>query len=185
MDEADEPRVGAGIRRRRRALDLTLVEVARRSGLSAPFLSQVENDRARPSMRSLQRIADALDTTAVRLLAAADGARHVDVVRAAGPSALRDGVRPLVRGDHQLHALEFTGEHPFDREFTHRNDEILYVVSGGVVAEADGREYELGPGDTLYCSGGVPHRWRPVDAAARVLLVGVSDHVDVGTADPA
>ena len=53
-------------------LDLTLAAVAERSGLSVPFLSQIENERARPSMRSLQRMADALNTTAVELLAAAD-----------------------------------------------------------------------------------------------------------------
>ncbi|MFD8015137.1 helix-turn-helix domain-containing protein, partial [Streptomyces sp. NPDC059762] len=82
MEAANTPRVGAAVRRRRRALDLTLAEVAGRSGLSSPFLSQIENDRARPSMRSLQRIADALGTTAVQLLAASDATRTVDVVRA-------------------------------------------------------------------------------------------------------
>ncbi|MGW6330283.1 helix-turn-helix domain-containing protein, partial [Streptomyces sp. NPDC055097] len=81
MSEADTPQVGPGIRRRRRALELTLAEVARRAGLSVPFLSQIENGRSRPSMASLQRIADALDTTAVQLLSTAEAPRPVDVVR--------------------------------------------------------------------------------------------------------
>ncbi|UZJ32198.1 helix-turn-helix domain-containing protein [Streptomyces endophytica] len=196
----EAPRVGAGVRRRRRARELTLAELARRTGLSAPFLSQVENDRARPSMRSLQLIADALDTTAVRLLAAADGPRTVDVVRAgsaAVPEAGDEGggdegggveagggergaggpgrVRPLVRGRQQLHALEFTGRHDWQREFRHPHDELMYVVEGAVEAEAAGEAYELGPGDTLYCSGGVTHRWRALTSGTRVLLVGVAD----------
>src|SRR6476469_9487780 len=82
-DHKEQPlRVGAAVRRRRRALRLTLAAVAERSGLSVPFLSQVENERARPSRSSLEKVADALRTTAVELLAAADPACSVDVVRA-------------------------------------------------------------------------------------------------------
>ncbi|WP_432127294.1 helix-turn-helix domain-containing protein [Streptomyces sp. bgisy082] len=180
-DEGRAPRVGAAVRRRRRSLDLTLADVAERSGLSSPFLSQIENDRARPSMRSLQRIADALETTAVQLLAASDETRTVDVVRAGDDSGLRDGarVRPVVRGRHQVHALEFTGEHDADREFLHRNDELLYVADGAVEVEAEGRVHRLGRGDTLLMSGGVRHRWRTVGPGARVLVVAVADHVEV------
>lgn len=80
--DAKEPlRVGVAVRKRRRALHLTLAAVSARSGLSVPFLSQIENERARPSMRSLERVADALETTAVELLAASDTARTVDLVR--------------------------------------------------------------------------------------------------------
>lgn len=82
--DGKEPlRVGVAVRKRRRALHLTLAAVSARSGLSVPFLSQIENERARPSMRSLERVADALETTAVELLAASDTARTVDLVRVA------------------------------------------------------------------------------------------------------
>lgn len=187
-DETSERRIGAGIRRRRRALDLTLAEVAARSGLSSPFLSQIENDRARPSMRSLQRVADALDTTAVQLLAAGETPRRVDIVRADADPGLDSGVesghgpaarvRPLVRGQHQMHALEFTGDHDADRAFRHRNDELMYVADGSAEVEADGRTHRLDRGDTLYLTGGVEHRWRALEAGTRVLLVAVADHVE-------
>lgn len=87
MDEKEALRVGAAVRRRRRTLGLTLAAVAGRSGLSVPFLSQIENERARPSARSLDRVAEALETTTARLRAAADSARAVDVVRAARATA--------------------------------------------------------------------------------------------------
>lgn len=211
-DETSERRIGAGIRRRRRALDLTLAEVAARSGLSSPFLSQIENDRARPSMRSLQRVADALDTTAVQLLAAGETPRRVDIVRADADPGLESGpdsgpddgrgpepddgrgpgpdtgrgpgpgpaarVRPLVRGQHQMHALEFTGDHDGGRTFRHRNDELMYVADGAAEVEADGRTHRLGRGDTLYLTGGVEHRWRALEAGTRVLIVAVADHVE-------
>ncbi|MFD8014149.1 cupin domain-containing protein [Streptomyces sp. NPDC059762] len=88
-------------------------------------------------------------------------------------------VRPVVRGRHQLHALEFTGEHEADREFRHRNDELMYVADGSVEVEADGRIHRLGRGDTLLLSGGVRHRWRSADPASRILVVAIGDHVEV------
>ncbi|MFD7326040.1 helix-turn-helix domain-containing protein [Streptomyces sp. NPDC059875] len=179
MDEKESLRVGAAVKRRRRALKLTLAVVASRSGLSVPFLSQIENERARPSTRSLQLVAGALETTAAELLAAAESARTVDVVRAA--EQLHDmptGVRPLVRGRHQLHALEFTGERDAGREFQHRNDELLFVADGAAEVEAEGRAYRLERGDTLYLSGGVRHRWRATESGTRLLVVAVAEHIE-------
>ncbi|MFJ4714625.1 helix-turn-helix domain-containing protein [Streptomyces sp. NPDC088785] len=183
MDEHKESlRVGAAVRRRRRTLELTLSVVAERSGLSVPFLSQVENERARPSRRSLEKVADALGTTAVELLAAADPARTVDLVRIDDTSvedASAGGVvRSLVRGHHQMHAQEFVGDHDPGREFQLRNDVLMHVTEGAVEVEAEGRAYRLVRGDTLYLTGGVRHRWRATVPDARVLVVAVAEHID-------
>ncbi|MFG2575400.1 XRE family transcriptional regulator [Streptomyces sp. NBC_00704] len=188
-DHKEQPlRVGAAVRRRRRSLELTLAVVAERSGLSVPFLSQIENDRARPSTGSLEKVADALRTTAVELLAAADPACSVDVVRAevveaAGqlPGQTPDAEprsRSLVRGHHQMHASEFTGDHDAGREFQYRNDQLMYVADGAVEIEAEGRAYRLGRGDTLYLTGGVRHRWRATVADTRVVVVAVAEHIE-------
>ncbi|MGW4029685.1 helix-turn-helix domain-containing protein [Streptomyces sp. NPDC004838] len=177
--ETERLRVGTAVRRRRRALDLTLASVAERSGLSVPFLSQIENDRARPSVRSLQRVADALETTTGKLMAASDAARTVAVVRADPdriPTVPR--ARRLVRGRHQLEALEFSGEHDTEGEFQHRNDELMYIADGIVEVEAEGRAYRLGRGDTLFLSGGVRHRWRATGTETRILVVTVAEHIE-------
>lgn len=179
MDDKESLRVGAAVRRQRRSLGLTLAAVATRSGLSVPFLSQIENERARPSARSLDRVAEALETTTARLRAAADSARAVDVVRG-GPE---DGVRRVVRGRHQLSALEFTGELDLGREFQHRNDEVMYVAEGAAEVEAEGQAYRLARGDTLFLSGGVRHRWRATVPGTRLLVVAVAEHIDA-TFDP-
>ncbi|MFI5792699.1 helix-turn-helix domain-containing protein [Streptomyces sp. NPDC051677] len=187
-DHKEQPlRVGAAVRRRRRSLELTLAVVAERSGLSVPFLSQIENDRARPSTGSLEKVADALRTTAVELLAAADPACSVDVVRAEdtepgqGQGSAPDPEprsRSLVRGHHQMHASEFTGDHDAGREFQYRNDQLMYVADGAVEIEAEGRAYRLGRGDTLYLTGGVRHRWRATVPDTRVIVVAVAEHIE-------
>ncbi|MFI1865089.1 helix-turn-helix domain-containing protein [Streptomyces jumonjinensis] len=181
--ETEPLRVGAAVRRRRRALDLTLAAVAERSGLSVPFLSQVENERARPSMRSLQRVADALETTTGRLIEASDAARTIAVVRADTDDELpyAPRARRLVRGRHQLEALEFTGEYDTRGEFQHRNDELMYVADGAVEIEAEGRAHRLGRGDTLFLSGGVRHRWRATVPETRIVVVTVADHITTPT----
>ncbi|MFD4988672.1 helix-turn-helix domain-containing protein [Streptomyces sp. NPDC058374] len=179
MDEKVTLRVGPAVRRRRRALELTLAVVSARSGLSVPFLSQVENQRARPSLRSLEAVADALETTAVELMDSVDPAHTVEVVRA-GPGGGKE-VRTLIPGHHQLEALEFTGDHDEGREQVHRNDELLYVVDGSAEVEAEGRAHRLGRGDTLYLTGGVRHRWRATGPDTRILVITVADHVGTDT----
>ncbi|MER5770549.1 helix-turn-helix domain-containing protein [Streptomyces sp. NPDC001985] len=180
--EAERLRVGAAVRRRRRALDLTLAAVSERSGLSVPFLSQVENERARPSARSLQRVADALETTVGKLIEASDAARTIAVVRAPDDEGLTapgaPAARRLVGGRHQLEALEFTGEYDTGGEFQHRNDEVMYVADGAVEVEAEGRAHRLGRGDTLFLSGGVRHRWRATVPETRIVVVMVAEHIE-------
>src|SRR3954454_18120215 len=76
--------LGRAIRALRRERGLTLVQLAAATGLSQPFLSQLELGRSRPSMRSLFRIAAALDTTQQALLGLAEPAVTVPLAVAAG-----------------------------------------------------------------------------------------------------
>lgn len=179
MDDKETLRVGTAVRRRRKSLALTLATVAARSGLSVPFLSQVENERARPSTRSLERVAKALETSAAELIAAADSGRTVDVVRAGEYNGGADGVavRCVVRGRHQLRATEYTGEQETGREFQHHGDELMYIAEGAAEVEAEGRAYRLERGDTLFLSGGVRHRWRATEAGTRILVVAAAGTV--------
>ena len=52
--------VGAKLRERRRHLNLTLQEVADRVGVTKGFLSEIERDRAAPSVATLLKLRDAL-----------------------------------------------------------------------------------------------------------------------------
>src|SRR5215470_14295326 len=61
VDERCAPAVGAEVRRWRNERGLTLANVADRAGLNVGYLSQIENDKASPSLASLNAISDALD----------------------------------------------------------------------------------------------------------------------------
>src|SRR5690348_5543684 len=85
--------VGALIRRERQRQGLSLRELARRVGVSASMLSQVETDRTRPSVSTIYAIATELGISIDALLSdreaadmdAAGAVAEGGAVRAAGP----------------------------------------------------------------------------------------------------
>lgn len=176
-------RLGARIRSFRRARGLTLVELARLADLSHPFLSQLERGQARPSMTSLERIARALGSSQIELIAAsADipvpdaGADRVSVVRRAeGPQGPFGGgeARILVHGSAPFVPMEFRGSNRLPGEFyTHEEDEFLHVVGGRVLVDlADEGEFELVTGDSIHYAGGTLHRWWSADGGEYRLFI--------------
>jgi transcriptional regulator with XRE-family HTH domain len=66
--EPDHEQIGQSIRRRRKALGKTLVEVAQDTELTVGFISQVERGICVPSLSSFMRSANALNTTIEQLL---------------------------------------------------------------------------------------------------------------------
>ena len=176
-------RIGARIRRLRHARGMTLVQLAEGSALSHPFLSQLERGLARPSIGSLEKIARALETSQLELLADDE-----DVVPSAPVSVVRSGegatgpygegeARLLVTGRRAFHPLELTGVNAeFGDAFRHAEDEFLHVLDGRVEVDLGSEGVlRLGPGDSVYYAGGTPHRWRALDGAGYRLVI-VKEH---------
>jgi transcriptional regulator with XRE-family HTH domain len=164
--EADV-QLGRAIRGLRREQGLTLVQVAAASGLSQPFLSRLELGRARPSMRSLFRIAEALGTTQQALLAEG-GTSPYDAAAGGGARLLRHGPGTDV--------TEFAGlPSEFAEYFSHDRHELLYVVCGTLEVELreDGlsRLSTLRARDSVEYAGRVEHRFRQVGPEECVVLV--------------
>src|ERR687896_2177675 len=81
------PLVGARIRRRRTDRGLTLAAVAAATGLNVGYLSQVENDKASPSLETLAALATALDVPIAWFL----------LDQSVGPRLVRASERPRRR----------------------------------------------------------------------------------------
>ncbi|WP_222122105.1 helix-turn-helix domain-containing protein [Curtobacterium sp. 9128] len=176
-------RTGEHIRALRRSRGQTLVQLAERTGLSHPFLSQLERGHSRASMVSLEKIALALGTSQVELLAAGDPQhrepddRSPDVLRAAegarGPFSLGEARLLVHGGPHAFEPLEFTGTNTEPGEYyEHLEDEFLYVLSGSLLLDLGGTGVQqLAPGDSAYYRGGTPHRWCSADGERFQLVV--------------
>jgi transcriptional regulator with XRE-family HTH domain len=181
LEVADWGLLGSAIRERRIARDLTLVDLAGKAGLSQPFLSQVENGRARPSLMSLHRIADALDTTPQAFFGGPTDETLVPVVVRAQQVAAVDvdsdatnsTCQVLLGGDAPFHMLEFNGlPSEFLEYFEHDGFEAAYVIRGKVEIDIAGTVTKLGAGDSISYQARLPHRLRALGKGpVRVLLV--------------
>lgn len=181
IDLNDWTGLGATIRDRRVSKSLTLIELADKAGLSQPFLSQVENGRARPSLISLHRIADALDTTpqaffggpsepdATSSLVRANQVQVVQVDGLVSPSTCH----VLLGGAAPFHLLEFDGlPTEFLEYFEHDGFEAAYVIRGRVEIDIAGEITALATGDTISYPAHLPHRLRALGKRrVRVLLI--------------
>ena len=179
------PAVGCEVRRWRHDRGLTLSQVAERSGLNVGYLSQIENDKASPSLETLASLGSALDVPMTWFLI--DSTRPPRVVRATErvPRLLTDGVsldeidggipRDLRILRATMPAGVATGLHG------HAGDEHHLVLAGRIRATQGTHTEELGPGDYLLWDATIPHDVETVgDETAVVLLVTHSPHRELG-----
>jgi transcriptional regulator with XRE-family HTH domain len=76
--DAQMATLGAFIRNKRKLANLSLRQLAERTKLSNPYLSQIERGLHQPSVRVIRLISDALNVSAETLLAQAGLLHHRD-----------------------------------------------------------------------------------------------------------
>ena len=168
--------VGRETRRWRQARHLTLAQVSERSGLNIGYLSQIENEKAVPSLEALASIAAALDVPAAWLLL--DSAppprlvRVQDRPRSPGPGGAE--ISEVDAGTSRdvciLEAVvppgHATGVH------AHAGDEHHVVLAGRWRLTQGEHVAELGPGDYLAWDPLIPHDLQVIgDEPGRILVI--------------
>jgi XRE family transcriptional regulator, regulator of sulfur utilization len=179
------PKIGVRVRALREAMDLSLRDLADRSGVSAPMLSQVERGETSPTLQVATRIAAGLELRLSQLLRLdEDGA--VIVVRRderrAGPADPGVGGHsfeiltppmPGLRAELSRHTLApggvtgGAGDPPIHEPGSR---ETALVESGTVVLVCDGEHYELATGDTVTFDADLPHHFENRGTDQAVLL---------------
>lgn len=135
IDASLASRIGQQLRDRRKELGFTLAQVAERSGLSLSYLSAVEKGANLPSLPSLVRITDSLETDLPTLLMA-EGASRVR----AGKLPESESLVELSHPELQLTAiaLRFSpGNEPELPLPTKDHDLFCYVVFGELQVAID------------------------------------------------
>ena len=162
--------VGGRVRALREAMGLSLRDLAARSGVSAPMLSQVERGETSPTLAVAARIASGLELSLSQLLRLDEGGQ-VAVVRAGeGRARARRGHRteeltpplPGQRADVSLHELAADastgglGDPPVHEPGSR---ETAVVLEGEVSLVVDGERYLLGVGDSVTFDADLPHHF--------------------------
>lgn len=168
-DDAAKTPLGLGYRIRevRSARGLTLTALADAAGLSAGLISQVERGLADPSLETLRRIAKVLEIPLFSLFRQEETGT-VAVVRKDRRTQVRSPDHDIVYsrispGSGRLEVLHGTlGPHSDSaaEPWWHPSEECLVVLSGQLVVEVAGRDYELAGGDSCYFDSHLPHRYR-------------------------
>jgi len=170
------PLVGARVRSLRTERGLTQPQVGQLTGLNVGYLSQVETDKASPSLETLAVIADAFGVPIAWLLV--EDSPPPRVVRRADRPArtLPDGVRlEIVDGGHarQLRIVEGIAP-PGSRSalMTDIGEEHHLVLAGCLRVRQGTFEADLGPGDYLVWDGCLPHETEVMgDEPVRALVI--------------
>lgn len=168
-DRLREERVKAGMSQR---------ELARRLGLSASLISQLESGMSKPSVGTLYAIVTELNLSLDRLIRGDDYANQPAEnapVRLAGPLVhpedravveLASGVRweeltaTSEEGvDFLLATYEVGGSSTPDQSLMrHHGREYGYIISGTLGVQIAFQEYRLEPGDSIAFDSTTPHR---------------------------
>jgi transcriptional regulator with XRE-family HTH domain len=152
--------LGQRLQALRRGQGLTLEALAADSGLSAGYLSQIENGQAVPSLTALQVIAAELGVD-VATFFPDDRQTSTRVVRASERRAFRlepqSGeeyavLAQQVRGSafSAVHARHLPGGG--NLPFRHLGEEFALVLSGRLRVTVGGETRDLGPGDWVHYS---------------------------------
>jgi transcriptional regulator with XRE-family HTH domain len=182
---AETVAVGARVRALREAMRLSLRDMAERSGVSAPMLSQVERGETSPTLSVASRIAAGLDLSLSQLLRLDEGGA-VTIVRArergAGGARARGHSYEVLtpplpgqRAEVSLHVLA-PGAHTAGADDPPMHEpgarETAVVLEGGLTLHCDGADHRLEAGDSVTFDSDLPHRFaNPGKRETRFLAV--------------
>jgi XRE family transcriptional regulator, regulator of sulfur utilization len=179
--------IGARVRALREASSLSLRDLAERSGVSAPMLSQVERGETSPTLTVAARIAAGLELRLSQLLRL-DESGAVTIVRAGertGGGNARRGHRlevmtpaqPGQRAELSRHTLDpggATGAPDDPPMHEPGSRETALVESGAVVLVCDGQRHDLAKGDCVTFDADLPHHFENPTAEPAAFLAVVS-----------
>jgi transcriptional regulator with XRE-family HTH domain len=185
--------IGPRLRAQRESLGLSLRELARRVGVSASLISQIERDKVNPSVSTLYALVrelglgmgDLFSSGAPAPVPAVPGP-HVTADERAVIS-LASGVtweRLTPAADPSVEFLRVVYDVgsescPEDSLMRHGGREYGFVTGGRLGVQVGFERYDLGPGDSISFDSSSPHRlWTIGDEPAEAIWVVVGRQSD-------
>ena len=176
--------IGPKIHQLRQQKNLSLHQLADRSGVSAAAIHKLERNNMVPTITTLMKLAGALNRSVSYFVSEEDEDRPAVLIRAGSR-------RPVFTSKKGLQLAGVSG--PYGRFFMagaaatvepgatsgprpmeHLGEELVYVLSGKMAFDIDDEEYVLRRGDALHFRTDRPHRWRnPGQQPARLVWMAL------------
>ncbi len=173
------PTLGPLLRKRRRLLGLTLRQLCDRAGLSVGYLSQVENDKAVPTLGTLAQIASALDIGLDYFVAQPEPADALSRAKSRprfslpGSPVAYEALGSDYPGSELSSYILHVPPGYVSETVTHDGEEIIFVLDGAIEQTLGGEIIALHAGDSLHYSGAVPHAYaNRSEGPARLIWTG-------------
>ncbi|WP_323042251.1 helix-turn-helix domain-containing protein [Gemmobacter sp.] len=180
-DTAQPPAFGGRIRELRRKAGLTLQTLADQAGISVGFLSQVERDKATPSLGTLASLASALGVEIDVFVAAPKLADSVTRASERVRFAIADSslgyerVSTTLPGGQLTSLIVHVPKGYRSEIVSHVGEELLLILDGTIRQTLGDAELILHAGDSLHFMGDTPHSFANIgDGPARMLWTGTS-----------
>ncbi len=174
MARVAEKEIISKIRSLRKSREVTLDRLAKMTGLTKGYLSQIENSTKSPPFSTLDKIAYALGVD-ITYFFAKNGSEQADaritIVRPeerkkVAPGGLRRGYGyeslAYKRAGKNMEPYLITLDSHGKGIFKHDGEEFLHVLEGVLEFTFGGDRYIVKPGDSLYFDSGVEHSGKAV-----------------------
>lgn len=167
MEHADELQIGSRVRGHRNRARLSLEALARASGVSKAMLSQIEQNKANPTVVVMHKIALGLRVDLGELMGLDRPRRRFEVIRADDPNQIfvssdQVTVRTLsplhTEKDVEFYEVRLGPRGMLDAAAHFQNtEEFLTVLQGKVRVSSAEEEVVLRKGDSALYSADLPH----------------------------
>lgn len=182
-----EIKVGEKIRELRDKKDISLQDLAERTGFSSALLSQIENHLISPPLGTLIKLARALEVDIGYFLADASDIPFTIVRKKERKAVSRVASKQGIKYGYYYESLAFDKKNrnmePFlvtlepatmkDRHtYSHEGEEFLFVLEGKMEVTLGDETLVLEPGDSIYYESTVPHRVQCLEGKeAKILAI--------------
>ncbi len=176
--------LGEKIRTLRKKIGMTQKELAEQVGLTPSFISQLEKNLISPSLDSLLKLSEKLNTQPIYFLVEGESSPLQKMV--IRPEERQEIRLPTMKGkDIRLQLLVSDvlnrrmepylitmneGARVEGHFYAHKGDEFAYVIEGEVEVEIQNEKHLLKQGDSLYIGSIFPSRWENTGKRDAVIL---------------
>ena len=184
-EQSLEKAIAKRIRAKRLEKGWTLDQLAKTTGLSKGYLSQIENDDKTPTIGTLTKIAFGLGLNAVALMTGEEprpkqekfcliksGERQPITHPGAAPDSIYESFS-FNKSNRIMDSYIVTVSKEFSpKPLMHQGQEVAFVLEGKSEFYYDGQTYILEAGDAMYFDSDRPHMTRSIGPEqAKVLVV--------------
>lgn len=177
-EELKELNLGQKIKTLRQRRGMSLQQMADKTSLSKPLLSQIESEVVAPPVATLLKISKALNVNIGYFFQAEESGKKAVIVRKNERKQVfrrihEDSSRvgyyyeslayPKVDKHMEPFQVQFEVKKKEDLLFfTHKGEEFVFVLDGELEFNYEEETFVLEPGDSLYFDSSLPHAFRAV-----------------------